>query len=330
MREFARFLAARARLEMAEGRLDKAVYTLRTGFALARHVGDGQLLIQALVGVAIGHVMLAQLEELLRQPGAPNLYWALTDLPRPFVDLRRPLQGEKLWLFGTFTELRNVDDPHLSPRQLERLESMAELLLREGNGPRNPTSDSVMRLAVIAWVAKDYPAAKQALIAAGRKPDDVEALPALQVVLIASLRDFERRQDDLFKWAALPYPDARPGLQRAHKELVRAKSPPDGLSIAEVFLPALIKVVDTAARLDRRIAALRCIEAVRLHAAAHDGKPPAALADITEVPIPIDPLTAKKFDYKVNGDMFTLSAGPPPGDPATEYNTLTYEVTLRK
>ena len=32
--------------------------------------------------------MLARLEELVARPGAPNLYWALTALPRPLVGLR--------------------------------------------------------------------------------------------------------------------------------------------------------------------------------------------------------------------------------------------------
>jgi len=330
MRDFAKFLAARARLEMAEGRLDKALDTLRTGFALARHVGDSVTLIQALVGNAVGAVMLTQLEELLRQPGSPNLYWALTDLPRPFIDLHKPLQGEKLWLFGTFPELREVDNPHLSPQQLERLQAIAAGLAKEQFDSANPPPDALTRLAVIGWVAKAYPAAKQALIATGRKPEEVEALPAVQVVLIESVRDFERRRDDMFKWTALPYTEARPGLMRVDRELKEARARRNGLSLAQLLLPAALKVVDATAKLDRRIAALRCVEAVRLHAAAHDGKPPASLADVKDVPIPTDPMTGKGFDYKVNGDTFTLSAGPPVGDSATPYNTLAYEVTLRK
>jgi hypothetical protein len=331
MREFATFLAARARLEMAEGRLDDAVYTLQTGFALARHVGDGTMLIQALVGVAVANQMLVQLEELLRQPGAPNLYWALTDLPRPFVDLRHPLQGEKLWLFGTFPELREVDNPHLAPRQRERLQDVAGQFLSNqwDGGPAGP-SDVATRLAVIAVVAKAYPAAKQALIAAGRKPAEVEALPALQVVLSESLRDYDRHRDNAFKWMALPYPQARPGLERAEKALKESTARLEGIRIAQAMLPATIKVYSATTRLDRRIAALRCVEALRLYAAAHDGKLPAALDDIKDVPVPGDPMTGKAFAYQVSGDTATLSAGVPPGEPAVPYNALVYEVTFRK
>ncbi len=329
MREFARFLAVRARLEMAQGQLDKAVYTLRTGFALARHVGEGTTLIQALVGLAIGQVMLGQLEELLRQPGAPNLYWALTGLPRPFVDLRHPLEGEKLWLYGTWSGLRDLDSPQLSSQQMERLQGIATILLKEQD--RGMGLEAMTRLAVIAWVAKDYPRAKRALIAAGRKEGEVEAMPAIQVVLLESVRDFVRRRDDMFKWMSLPYLEARPGLRRVDQELKETHDhAADSLSIAQLFLPAAHKVVDAAARMDRHVAALRCVEAVRLYAAAHDGQLPAAPGDIKEVPIPIDPMTGRGFDYKVRGDTFTLSAGPPPGDAPLEYNTLTYEVTLKR
>ena len=38
--------------------------------------------------------------------------------------------------------------------------------------------------------------------------------------------------------------------------------------------------------IERRLAALRTIEAIRMFAASHDGKLPAALGDIKEVPVP--------------------------------------------
>ncbi len=38
MREFARIIAAKARLHVAEGKFDEAVYSLQTGFAMARQV----------------------------------------------------------------------------------------------------------------------------------------------------------------------------------------------------------------------------------------------------------------------------------------------------
>ena len=32
--------------------------------------------------------------ELIQQPGSPNLYWALSELPRPIVDFRAAYEAE--------------------------------------------------------------------------------------------------------------------------------------------------------------------------------------------------------------------------------------------
>ena len=102
VRAVAMLFALRVRREAAEGRADRAVRALQSGLAMARHAGKSPMFIPALVGMAISAIMLGRLEELIQQPGAPNFYWPLTDLPRPFFDLRRPMQGERVWAYGCF------------------------------------------------------------------------------------------------------------------------------------------------------------------------------------------------------------------------------------
>ena len=94
--------------------------------------------------------------------------------------------------------------------------------------------------------------------------------------------------------------------------------------------PALEKVYHAHARLDRRLALLRAVEAVRLHAALHNGMPPKDLAAVTAVPVPDDPYTGKPFDYSVKGDTFTITAPPPGGGPGNGVFDHEYVVTLRK
>jgi hypothetical protein len=89
------------------------------------------------------------------------------------------------------------------------------------------------------------------------------------------------------------------------------------------------RAVPAAARLDRRVAALRCVEALRLYAAAHGGEPPARLADVHEVPVPADPVTGQPFDYRLEGDRAVLSAPPPPGEVPDARNSLRYELTFK-
>ncbi len=76
MRQWGRLLAIKMRVEIAEQKLDKAIRTLETGLAFAEHVTKVPFFINAPVGIAIANLMLEEVEVLIAQPGAPNLYWA--------------------------------------------------------------------------------------------------------------------------------------------------------------------------------------------------------------------------------------------------------------
>ncbi len=85
MRPLARALQLRFRSEVAVGRFDDAIATAKTMFAMARHMDENPTLIGNLVGMAIAHLAISPLEEMLQQPGCPNLYWALVSLPTPLI-----------------------------------------------------------------------------------------------------------------------------------------------------------------------------------------------------------------------------------------------------
>src|SRR5213079_1627925 len=63
----------------------------------ARHLGEHPTLIGGLVGVAVAGMTVEPLEEMIGQPGCPNLYWALTNLPVPLVDSRKGIEAERIW-----------------------------------------------------------------------------------------------------------------------------------------------------------------------------------------------------------------------------------------
>ena len=52
---------------------------------------------------------------------------------------------------------------------------------------------------------------------------------------------------------------------------------------------------------------------LRLSAARHGGQPPASLDDIKDLPLPIDPVTGNRFEYRPAGHTAVLRAPPPPG-----------------
>jgi hypothetical protein len=323
-RQLAIFLAVRTRLEIADHRYDKALYTLQTSFQFARNIGEGPTFIHAVVAAAVGQISLARVEEIIQVPGSPNLYWALSGLPHPFIDLGKALSAERLIAETEVPLIRDIESARLSPQQQQELLRQLQRLAQAGDGGGNIGWESHLGMLVLA--AKLYPQAKQALIDAGRTAEDVEAMPVLQVVVIYSLRQYQQQQDELFKWYNLPYWQAGPGLLQAHQQIRAAREHFAGVPFT-VLLPAAIKVYSAANRLDRRIAALRCVEAIRLHAAAHQGKLPANLSEITEVPIPIDPRTGKAFEYQAEGDTATLRG---PGQEGEPESSLTYLLTFKQ
>ena len=102
MRVLARALVVRFRTEIAAGRIDDAIRTAKTMFAMARHLGEHPTLIGELVGLAIAFTAINPLEEMLERGECPNLYWALTHLPCPLVSLKTGLEGERLSIWGFF------------------------------------------------------------------------------------------------------------------------------------------------------------------------------------------------------------------------------------
>ena len=72
-------------------------------------------LIQMLISAAMTQMMAVPLEDLIQAPAAPNLYWALANLPRPFLDLAPAMEGEKHVLEKEFPQLKTIDSGAVEP-----------------------------------------------------------------------------------------------------------------------------------------------------------------------------------------------------------------------
>jgi hypothetical protein len=328
-RNFARMLVAKARIEIAEKRFDAAERTLQTGYALGRHVAQGPCFVMSLVGAAITEIMSRDVEDWVQQPGAPNLYWALTWLPRPLVDLRPAIEGEMSSIYLSYPDLRNLETAQLSPEQWRRLlDTMVQRVLRWSSS--GPTPSLPPSLVSAAAAVRAYPMAKRALIAWGRPAAEVEAMPVAQVVMIYTMRTYDEMRDDVFKWFAVPYAEGRAGAAQSEKDLSAAfHEGREALPIASMFLPAIQSLHFMAARNDRRIALLRIIEAIRLYGVAHGGQLPDELAEIKEVPIPNDPITGKSFLYQHNYGTAVLESPYIPGREQKHFG-VRYEIQFAK
>ncbi len=339
-RGLCRLVVLKTRLEIAEGRIDSAIHWLQTGLALGRHVGQhASTLIQSLISAAITSQMAVPLEDLIQAPGAPNLYWALANLPRPYLDISAALDGEKSLLEKEFPQLKNIES---MPWSIEQARAFSDdfqrkmaMMTGEWRRTSSPSSQPQMKdlgshLMFTALVARTYPDAKRQLIAQGWSAAEVEAMPSIQVVALHSYRLYERARDEILKWAGLPYWQAAKGMAESERHPGMAWDQLKGGIPFGVVLPAFNSAFYVPSRVERRLNVVQYIEAIRLYASDHNGALPPSLEAITEAPVPIDPATGKFFDFKVEGSTASLTApGPPPFEQVPQFR-IRYELKLAR
>jgi hypothetical protein len=317
----AKALHVRFRAEVAERNFDKAVGTAKTMFALSRHLGEHPTEVANLVGLWVAHLGLNALEEMVQQAKCPNLYWALTDLPSPLVDLRKGVQGEQFMVAAEMRVIRG--DSPMTEAELEGLISRLSGVIsftREQSG--QPPRSVRAALRALAKDPESLGAARRRLIDSGCTEEAAGKFPPLQIVLLDQKRRHEIERDERLKLLCVPV------WQAAYAE-------PAGKSVGGVkwpladLLPNIEKLRAEQAELERQVALLRYVEAVRLHAAGHDGMPAARLADIA-VPLPLDPVTGKPFGYSVDGTTAHISTDSLPATGKGPGRAVHYSVTIHK
>jgi hypothetical protein len=310
-RTFAKLLSAKVRLEIAEGKYDQAVRSLQVGFAQARHLAQGSTLIHGLVGMTIASMMTRQIEQFVQQPNAPNLYWSLSTLPQPLIDLRPGLEAEMNALVLTIPELRDLNKKDLSAEQWREL--FAKVVLSLASDDVEQKFNDVPGVVAVLGL-QGYPAAKEYLLAHGHCLAEVEAMPVAKAVLLHLVGVYEEFRDDHFKWLPLPYPQSKERYAEVEAKLrARAQRHEAGVFLANMLLPAIGAVKRKETQMQWTLAHLQIFEALRMYAATHDGKLPERLSEITDVLIPLNPFEDKPFLYQCDGNraILTNEQGPP-------------------
>ena len=336
-RYLSRKLQLKARLETSEGNYDEALETLRMGYQLGQDVAQTRLLINGLIGVAITAQMNGELARLIEASDA-NYYWALAALPEPVISMRPAIEYEMNLPQQIFPFLKDPETTERAPEEWQRLivDCLQKLPdLGGGNVHREPAW--AMQLLAAAAMAKLYPAAKEKLLASGMPRDRIEAMPVGQVVAIHTARAQRYVYDEVGKLFYLPAHEAlrRDGAIIKHLQGQGFMQPgikgDEGLPIASLMLPAVSNVKLASIRLDRERAALMAIEALRMHAAA-TGKLPMALAEVTVVPVPPNPMSGQPFAYRLDAatGAATLDLPAPPGYERLQGHAKRYVIRLKK
>jgi len=322
MRELARLLSHRIRLKLARKDYEAALRDIQTLIGLGRHVGDGPTVIQHLVGNALCSIALERLEEGMQQPDFPSVHWDLSVLPVPFLTLETALGGERIGA----DSLLSIQDLNRVMSKEEANEKMAKFQKQLG---MLSSGDNNYQAAVLAISLISYTQSKEWLVNQGTPRETVEKMPVSQVVMLRMAGEFNRERDEMFKYANLPLWQAAPLLDELDRQLRPGTGQSVSKILARLLLPALHKVFEARVRLDRRIATLRQVEAIRLHA-TKTGSLPEKLED-TQMPLALDPWHGKPFEYTRTSPTEATLTGKPLGKGTMGlHNTVLYEIHWKK
>ena len=309
MRDASRIIALKARLQLADADYPAALHTLQTGFASARHLTGQSVLIQQLVAANITRRMLDDVTEWIGSSNAPNLYWALADLPHPYLDLRDTLDQERFGLIFSFQPLRHVDEG-ITVEQWQQVMNKLPQMLQWDDGRSEIRKAAQLGSAVLA--IRLYPMAKRFYIDRGMAQAKVEAMPVHQILAKYLVDSFQEETDEVLKWQTLPYWQAYEQM-RAAEEAAKAAQARGEAGPLGWMVPSVSNARLNIVMVDLQIALLQCIEAIRAYAAIHNGNMPDSLADLVETPAPLDPVTGQSFGYEVNANVAVLTAPVPAG-----------------
>jgi hypothetical protein len=314
---------------------------LQTGYAAGRHMGQGPTLIHVLVGGAITRFMNDEVDAMIQQPGAPNLYWALTDIPRPFLDPDLAVDQESRMIDRMMPWVKKLDGPPMSEAEAQAtMDEMRKSAEAFSNDFALVKPGELDKIGQAFFMVQGYGEAKRGLLARDKyTPEQVEAMPQFQVVGLYAYLEYRDSLDEMLKWVHAPNGLHHPGFQKAVEKHTQALTRLDRqffrgglgsvLRLADDIGASYRKVYSVVARTDRRFAALMCVEALRLYA-AQNGKWPASLSDVADVPLPDDPATGKPFEYRVQDNKAVVSAPPITAGKADGVDAVSYEAFLRQ
>ena len=324
MRLHANVLRVRCRGEIKAGHFPAAIRTVQTLLALGRAFNEHPCVIGQLVGSAIANIGLVCVEEMIQQPNCPNLYWALTDLPTPFIDLRKGIQGDRTMYDAEFRDFPRGGATWTGEQEAKAFARLPKMLGFLENLPpavKRPT-DFAPYVVMLSNDAEFQKTCAGWLKEVGYAENDIDGMTPAQRVIVASVERLLALNDETAKLYKRPYtelPDEFKSIEVPAKGAVLDLSEKGlfGGGLAVRWKPKLAQT-----RIDSVIAQLRMIEAVRLYAHAKGGKLPTRISD-AGVPTPIDPFSGKAFAYYIEDDgklaVFTIT--PPLGmEKSAPYN----------
>jgi len=335
MRELVRLMTIEARLAILEGDYAQASLVLENMYTMGEHLGQAGTLVSMLVGLAAQGFATEEVANWIARPDSPNAYWALTSISNSPDNLASSIESEDMWIRGSLPYADLLDQAILTPTQLEkvareigslmdtqwnRLGFQVEFNSGEVQDVRVPS-----RVAVLPFVLRAYPACKRQLLESDLDRDLIEAMDPMQVVLLRWVQVYRELLDEMVVWSRHTPVEAREAFKQVDDRIRALHNRPEAV-LANLMLPAITASSRAVLRVEQRISMLRVVEALRLYAASHDGRLPATLDEIKEVPVPLDPTTGGPFAYRIEGETAVLNSTAK----KIVHLDVQYEITIAK
>ena len=318
VRPMVRLLSLKIRHQLKKQDFDGAFSSISDGLRLAEFVGQGETLIQKVVGLAMASIIRGSLQEAIATPGCPNLYWALASIPQPLIRVSDVVLWEVRNIPRVLPVLEEAETANWTDEEaIAKWASLVEDLDQLGGngGFLDHRSRGVFAIASVTFVD----VARERLLANGVSEARLETLPPLQIVLLDASRELRRIGDDVGKAHLLPVSLAKPLVERESEVFQRWQTKNRISSvpamIAGILFPPGGQVLEAETRVFMAYNRLMTVEALRMHAAEHAGELPATLAQLNPVPAMLDPFTNQPFEYRIetHNDVRTIvlsAAGP--------------------
>jgi hypothetical protein len=316
IRDVARVQSIRCRLAIAENRIEDAIKIVGQQYAMARHIGQDDFLVSALVGCAIQGIVSEDLYYLVQHPDCPNLFWAASQLPKQLIDWDRCLAFEFHWIDLQFAMLQKVNtQPRPDDFWQQFITEFADGMkannvfywsgIDAGDVSKAPSDP---RAEVESHIASNYSAAKEFLVSRSIVGSDkIDAYAKAQVFFMAMKYYHELHRDEIFKWCHMPLHEGKPQIAEIDKR-TEDKKQPEFTRLVEFHINAgAVRSAQT--RSLHRMLLVQAVEGIRMYGAAHDGKLPEALADLP-YPLPPDPASGQPFLYAKKGETATITTLP--------------------
>jgi hypothetical protein len=245
--------------------------------------------------------MRQKIEQAIATPGCPNLYWALATVPQHLIRMGDSVLWELSNPSRVLTELAEAESESWTEAQAAQKWSALLEKLGEHSGSEADNDRLQIMLAIAGGTLVGD--AKSRLAANGYATSKLTDMPGLQILLIDAAQELRRMGDEVGKAHLLPAIVGKTVAEREEKELREWLSQNRSKSVAALIagqlFPAVRQAKEAETRRLMRFNRTLTLEAIRMHAAEHQGELPESLEQLSPVPALPDPYTGKAFDYSV-------------------------------